>query len=247
MLRQYLGKCLRLGYIHSQMQITSQYSTLFAVPHYQIASSHYRSQHGRGIFSGREPMPPPNPADTSYLEFNILRGDRLGGTVKSVESSTPRRALIVAPIYDDHETMNSTPGIRWMPSTVRDAKLMHQTLVQRGYDPANIRILADGFRFNGVTDPTRENIMDSLDWLVAGVEPGDYRFFHFSGHGVRVASEKGKGKEARKVYEGTRPKSDDTERWPFFWKSPSDRVLGQSLKPSELVYYNEGTCNLHPG
>jgi hypothetical protein len=33
------------------------------------------------------------------------------------------------------------------------------------------------------TKPTKENILKAIDWLVAGLQPGQNVFFHFSGHG----------------------------------------------------------------
>ncbi|CAE6419314.1 unnamed protein product [Rhizoctonia solani] len=109
----------------------------------------------------------------------------------------------------------------------------------RGYDPANIRILADGDQFGPTNYPTRENIMDSLKWLVASAVPGDYRFFHFSGHGVRRDSEKGKGKESRKVNEGQKPAPRDTERRWMPGVSAKSRLSSQNIPVKELVYYNE--------
>ena len=34
--------------------------------------------------------------------------------------------------------------------------------------------------------PTRQNILNAIRWLVGGARPGDSLFFHFSGHGGRV-------------------------------------------------------------
>jgi hypothetical protein len=36
------------------------------------------------------------------------------------------------------------------------------------------------------TKPTRANILSAIDWLVAGLKPGQNVFFQFSGHGNRV-------------------------------------------------------------
>ena len=33
--------------------------------------------------------------------------------------------------------------------------------------------------------PTKQNMMDAMQWLVAGVQPGDILFFHYSGHGAQ--------------------------------------------------------------
>jgi uncharacterized caspase-like protein len=34
--------------------------------------------------------------------------------------------------------------------------------------------------------PTRQNIINAMNWLVADAQPGDSLFFHFSGHGGSV-------------------------------------------------------------
>lgn len=39
--------------------------------------------------------------------------------------------------------------------------------------------------------PTRRNIINAMQWLVAGVRPGDSLFFHFSGHGSQVKDRDG--------------------------------------------------------
>jgi metacaspase-1 len=39
--------------------------------------------------------------------------------------------------------------------------------------------------------PTKENILRAIDWLVAGLQPGQNVYFHFSGHGGRVRDTNG--------------------------------------------------------
>ena len=39
--------------------------------------------------------------------------------------------------------------------------------------------------------PTRANIINAMNWLVSGNQPGDSLFFHFSGHGGRVRDTSG--------------------------------------------------------
>lgn len=41
------------------------------------------------------------------------------------------------------------------------------------------------------TKPTRANILAALDWLVAGLVPGEHVLFHYSGHGGRVRDTNG--------------------------------------------------------
>lgn len=63
---------------------------------------------------------------------------------------------------------------------VNDVLLMSDTLTRHyGFKPQHKRVLTD-------RDATTKNIMDRLEWLVAGAQPGDVLFFHFSGHGSQI-------------------------------------------------------------
>ncbi|QRV82289.1 ICE-like protease (caspase) p20 domain protein [Ceratobasidium sp. AG-Ba] len=182
---------------------------------------------------------PKNPqvseGDRSYIEMAIQDGDRLG-----YPNVTPlpakRRALIVAPLYFDHE--------KPMYETYKDAVLVHQVLVEtQGYERRNIRILIDDFEeeYSGITCLTRANVLKSLDWLTYEAQPTDFRFFHFSGHGERYLSERGRGKEGRRVPpDSFNAAGDDHEQWAMT-KQPHEikRVTEQTIPKSELVYYSE--------
>ncbi|QRV97214.1 ICE-like protease (caspase) p20 domain protein [Ceratobasidium sp. AG-Ba] len=184
-----------------------------------------------------------HPEVGNYIRNAIRNGSKLG-PYDDTENIPPaeRRALIVAPLYNSHVEIDT--GTRWamLKSTATDAKLVHEMLVKHGYDRANIRVLSDvcgGFR--GLADPTKENILSSLEWLTANTRPGDYRFFHFSGHGERIIREKDqhKAKQARRVIIDALPKSGDTERDD---KStvPTMRIKEQIIPIEDLAYYNEG-------
>ncbi|KAG5652122.1 Ca(2+)-dependent cysteine protease, partial [Sphagnurus paluster] len=51
-----------------------------------------------------------------------------------------------------------------------------------GYDKADIVMLTDDAT-NPRQQPTRENILAAMQWLVRGAAPDDSLFFHYSGHG----------------------------------------------------------------
>lgn len=62
-------------------------------------------------------------------------------------------------------------------------------LVQRqGFDESNILVLMDDGRH---TNPTYQNILHAFRQLVAHTEAGDSCFFHYSGHGGRMADDSG--------------------------------------------------------
>lgn len=65
---------------------------------------------------------------------------------------------------------------------VNDVIDMASYLVQHhGFKKADIRLLTD-------KRATTNEILARLDWLVKDAQPGDRLFFHFSGHGVQVAT-----------------------------------------------------------
>ncbi|CAE6504102.1 unnamed protein product, partial [Rhizoctonia solani] len=129
-----------------------------------------------------------------------------------------------------------------LPSDAADVKLVHEMLLRFGYERRDIRILCDVCGgFNGRADPTRENILQSLEWLVAGATAGDRRFLHFSGHGDRILGDLVNGKRARRV----EPRLNMPGAWNIDTERSSTRVFSrrateQVVEEDELVYYNEG-------
>ncbi|EUC62928.1 ICE-like protease (caspase) p20 domain protein [Rhizoctonia solani AG-3 Rhs1AP] len=169
----------------------------------------------------------------AFIKRAMVEGDKLPNPADLMPAQ--RRALIIAPQYRE-------PGQAFhpLPATAADVKLIYDLLVRSRYEPRNIRILCDVWSFNGRAHPTRENILDSLEWLVNGATEGDYRFLHFSGHGHRVETDSSKGKEGRIVRSDTRPKMPgawDSEHSPDVIQA--GRVVEQSIAENELVYYNE--------
>jgi len=53
------------------------------------------------------------------------------------------------------------------------------------FKPSNTVILTDDAKDPKLI-PTRANIISAIKWLIAGAQPGDSLFFHFSGHGGQV-------------------------------------------------------------
>lgn len=66
---------------------------------------------------------------------------------------------------------------------VNDTAEMASTITMPafGYRPEDVRPLIDG-------RATTQAILQGLEWLVEGARPGDRLLFHFSGHGVQVAT-----------------------------------------------------------
>jgi uncharacterized caspase-like protein len=71
-----------------------------------------------------------------------------------------------------------------------DVDRMRRCLIDRfGFDEADIRVLTDADR--SAPQPTGANIRRALARLVGDARPGDFLFFHYSGHGTRLPAETG--------------------------------------------------------
>ncbi|KAH6916789.1 metacaspase [Coprinopsis sp. MPI-PUGE-AT-0042] len=80
---------------------------------------------------------------------------------------------------------------------INDVQNVHQFLTSRwGYNQADIVVLTDDQqepRFR----PTKQNIIQASQWLVADAHPDDALFFHFSGHGTHVEDTDGDEHDGR--------------------------------------------------
>ena len=87
-----------------------------------------------------------------------------------------RRALLVGINY---------PGTSYpLQGCVNDVNLMADILTQHyGFtDATQRRMLTDH-------SATTDNILERLNWLVDGAQPGDVLYFHFSGHGSQMVNQ----------------------------------------------------------
>jgi len=88
-----------------------------------------------------------------------------------------RKALLVG--INDYEKVNDLRGC------VNDVLDMHFSLRSLfGFKTKEIRVLTD-------SSATKDNIMYRLEWLVKGAKPGDFLFFHYSGHGSQIRDRDG--------------------------------------------------------
>ncbi|KAG9079775.1 hypothetical protein FRC06_007484 [Ceratobasidium sp. 370] len=175
---------------------------------------------------------------TEYIRGAIAAGSWLPNPSDETlqTARVTRRALIVAPIY------TNDPSWSVLNTTATDVMLVHKMLVRCGYEKRNIWVLCDICSgFLGLADPTRENILSSLERLTSNTQTGDYRFFHFSGHGEHTLQEKDirHAKRARRVHTGSEPTlPGDYERYSSI-REPQ-RITEQTIPEKELAYYNEG-------
>ncbi|QRW04261.1 ICE-like protease (caspase) p20 domain protein [Ceratobasidium sp. AG-Ba] len=200
--------------------------------------THKRSQHGLSLRgAGNQPVHQADdlPHNWADIERAVDEGNRLEfGDDPSKSMYTDRRALIIAIQYQVH--FNEYPPL---PATLQDVVHVHSMLVASGYQRSNIRVLVDGF--DDADQPNRENILRSLKWLVSNTRSDDYRYFHFSGHGVCLDSKKGEGKETREIPQSAAGiEKGDSELDGNSAKSKQyTQVSSISVHEDKIKYYNE--------
>ncbi|KAI9773450.1 MAG: Ca(2+)-dependent cysteine protease [Geoglossum simile] len=74
---------------------------------------------------------------------------------------------------------------------INDVKNMSSFLNERfSYKREDMVILTDDQQ-HAMSQPTKENILRAMHWLVKGAEPKDSLFFHYSGHGGQTKDQDG--------------------------------------------------------
>ncbi|KAG8792891.1 cytochrome c oxidase subunit 1 [Ceratobasidium sp. 428] len=114
----------------------------------------------------------------------------------SSRAACRHRALVVAVQYDDQvwlevprDGYTRLPGDNSMKleGCLIDAEDIVELLRESGdYHDHNIRVLADIPSLPASQQPTKQNILDGIEWLVDGCRSEDFRFFYYAGHGVQI-------------------------------------------------------------
>lgn len=94
---------------------------------------------------------------------------------RTIKERMPHRALLVG--VDAYASTEVPP----LKGCVNDTYQLSEALQESGIEPKAIRMLHNH-------RATRENLVSHLKWLLEDAQPGDHRFFSFSGHGHRMAS-----------------------------------------------------------
>ena len=89
-----------------------------------------------------------------------------------------RKALLIGINYYDTKFK--------LNGCINDVKNVKNFLTRHGYKAEDMVILTDDNDRNSRAFPTRRNIIDAMNWLVAGSKENDSLFFHFSGHGSQI-------------------------------------------------------------
>ncbi|CAK9043936.1 unnamed protein product [Durusdinium trenchii] len=94
-----------------------------------------------------------------------------------------RRSLLIGCNYVG--TSNELQGC------ANDVRRMIPVLEKLGFpsDHANQKVLLDDKESSGHQAPTRANMLEAMDWLVAEAQAGDALLLHYSGHGGREPAE----------------------------------------------------------
>lgn len=89
----------------------------------------------------------------------------------------PRRLALLIGV-SDYERL---PPERDLLGPANDVRLFRELLIERGFAPADITVLADGV--DDGARPTRGNILAQWDALAADSRAGDFLFLFYAGHG----------------------------------------------------------------
>ncbi|RCK64654.1 Metacaspase-1 [Candida viswanathii] len=120
----------------------------------------YGHQHGSGNYS----RPPQQNQSFGVDNYNYSYS----------QCSGRKKALLVGINYIG--TKNELRGC------INDVNNVERFLLNNGFSSDNIVKLTDDQRIQRAI-PTRQNILDAIQWLVKDARPNDSLFFHYSGHG----------------------------------------------------------------
>lgn len=117
---------------------------------------------------------------TKFLHIVVLLIALLSSTLSEAKEM---RALIVG--VSEYPNL---PQDFQLEGPRNDATRARNVLSQRGFAPANIKVLADGV--NGAALPTRNNILAELDRLAKTASKDDFVFLYFAGHGSQQPADR---------------------------------------------------------
>ncbi|KAJ4286643.1 Ca(2+)-dependent cysteine protease [Collariella sp. IMI 366227] len=170
------------GQHHPQHQSHGQYGAppqrQYAPPSYPPPQGYnsygYPAPHGSGSgYGGGQPTRSVHAPPSGTQEFG--HGAPQGYTFKYSNCSGKRKALLIGINYYGQKGE--------LRGCVNDVKNVSSFLMERhGYKREDMVLLTDDQQ-NPVMQPTKENILRAMQWLVANAQPNDALFLHYSGHG----------------------------------------------------------------
>ncbi|BGP18963.1 hypothetical protein JCM10213_004206 [Rhodosporidiobolus nylandii] len=153
---------------------------------------------GQGQYPQQYAAPPgPPPMHYGQQEHNSQGPSRYQGGQFEMHNAPPsnmagfysnmtgkRKALCIG--------INYTGTSAQLSGCHNDATNMSKFLCERyNYKEEDIVMLMDTPGAQGMSLPTRDNILRGMQWLVNGAQPNDALFFHYSGHGGQQAATEG--------------------------------------------------------
>jgi len=108
------------------------------------------------------------------LTNNFAYSHPSGSDLISTGECVNKKALLIGINYLDEIGSNRLKGC------INDAMDMKEFLY-KNFRVTDVRLMCDNMARS--SQPSRQNILDSISWLVDGAKPGDNLFFYFSGHG----------------------------------------------------------------
>ncbi|KAL7932429.1 hypothetical protein V8C35DRAFT_323011 [Trichoderma chlorosporum] len=159
-------------------------------PHPQQQYSNYGQQPQQPSYNGRPAMPAPGPAPPNgYSQGrpganppvppngpqSFGHGAPQGYAFRYSNCTGRRKALLIGINYFGQRGQ--------LRGCINDVRNMTAYLVEQfGYKREDMVILTDDQQ-NPMSQPTKQNILRAMHWLVKDARPNDSLFFHYSGHG----------------------------------------------------------------
>ncbi|RFU74664.1 caspase domain-containing [Trichoderma arundinaceum] len=140
-------------------------------------------------YNGRPGMPPPGPPPNGYNQGrpsgnppappagpqSFGHGAPTGYAFRYSNCTGRRKALLIGINYFGQRGQ--------LRGCINDVRNMTAYLVEQfGYKREDMVILTDDQQ-NPMSQPTKQNILRAMHWLVKDARPNDSLFFHYSGHG----------------------------------------------------------------
>ncbi|KXX77024.1 Metacaspase-1B [Madurella mycetomatis] len=131
---------------------------------------------------GNHSAPPPPPQATQHYGHGSY-----GLTFQHSQCTGRRKALLIGINYFNQRGQ--------LKGCINDVRNMSAYLVENfGYKYDDMVILMDDQQ-NLMSQPTKQNILRAMHWLVKDARPNDSLFFHYSGHGDRIKDLDGDGED----------------------------------------------------
>lgn len=151
--------------------VPQQYGGYNAPPQGQYGRSDVPTTHSNSYMHGNHNAPPPPPAQPQHFGT----GAPSNYAFQYSQCNGRRKALLVGINYFGQRGQ--------LRGCINDVRNMSQYLVEHfGYKREDMVILTDDQQ-NPMSQPTKQNILRAMHWLVKDARPNDSLFFHYSGHG----------------------------------------------------------------